>query len=180
MIDTIDARLKRQLFDGAPPNDDVWVGGTFAADRLELTPFIFDRSQYIVLFYYPYLEIGADGDEEVGRTVAAGWSDGYQPAHDARLIKFARADAISDHYEPRNWPLRHPRLAFQFSEVLAEVILLHVESDRSASEYFYLPADRKLVALYDRTFNNKIKPCSNRVYARILEPTGDFYGYRSS
>lgn len=74
-----------------------------------------------VVFFADIL-VYALGDPEWVEETADEWANGFQPAPNARLVKFMRADADADTmFEPEAWPLPHPRLIWQFCEVLANI-----------------------------------------------------------
>lgn len=172
MIETLTDEQKAVFFTSAPAADEVWLGDIFHIEnRFEVIPFQF-RHQYLAVFYHPEVTIG---DLEYNTEVLAGWANGFVPAYDARLVKFARSDAVNDFYSPEIWQLDNPRQIFQFGELLGDVVLAHV-STQACSQYLYWPADRRLSALYRRIARRLA--CPSLGYNPILNGTaGEFHGY---
>lgn len=172
MIETLSNEKKASFFASAPAADEVWLGDIFhIEDRFEVIPFQFQH-QYLAVFYHPELEIG---NLEDNAEVLTGWANGFIPAADARLVKFARSDAVSDFYSPDAWQLSNPRQIFQFGELLGDVVLAHV-STQTCSQYLYWPADQRLSNFYRRIARQLA--CPSLGYSPILPGiAGEFHGY---
>lgn len=161
----------------APPLGGMWIGPMYAYDRFELIPFHFGMLPFLSAFFHPSVQIG---DINNGDDILDAYSDGYVPSGTARIIKFARLDATSSHYDTGWWKLDIPAQIFQFGEQLGEVVAAHARSEFVANEYFYWPSDNRLKRFYERIKRKISEACPELDYAHILEPTGEFHGYRKN
>ncbi|WP_202126983.1 hypothetical protein [Cupriavidus sp. SW-Y-13] len=87
------------------------------ADGIEIIGISFAGRRFVVFF--ADVLVYALGDPELWEETANEWANGFRPAPAARLVKFMRADAdVDTMFDPEVWPLPHPRLIWQFCEVL--------------------------------------------------------------
>lgn len=174
MIENINKETLTEIFGDYPESDEPWIGDMRVGENFELIFFLFENHRFLAGFFSPVLQIGSLQDAE---EVLNGWADGFMPADDARLVKFARADADDAHYDPAKWSLRSRHSIFRFGKQLAEVVTDHVISEQAVSQYFYWPADERLNHFYTRVFKGLQSSCPDFDYQPILAPTGEFYGY---
>lgn len=174
MIENINKETIAEIFGDFPESDEPWIGDMRVGENFELVPFLFENCRFLAAFFSPTLQVGCLHD---AAEVLNGWADGFMPADDARLVKFARADADEAHYDPTKWGLPSRHSIFRFGKVLAEVISDHVFSEQAVSQYFYWPADDRLHNFYTRVFKGLQSACPDLDYQPILDPTGEFYGY---
>lgn len=167
------------LFAGTPGLPDaLWRGTVYVLDDgRELLPFVFLELRFIAIFSSPLLEAG--GDEAFLIEQVQTWAGNFDPDPNSRLVKFCRAEA--DHeatlFKPDDWSLDHPRQIFQFSELLAEVMLQHSEILPPVTQYFFWPASNQVERLYLRVYA-KVRHLLPNTFEPILADIGEFRGYQ--
>jgi hypothetical protein len=166
---------QEMLFQDAP-DQPLWIGNAKAlADRIEAVPFKYDALRYVMVFMHPVEYIGGEAElPDYSRT----WADGYMPNSTVRLVKFLRAEAVDELFTPSAWPLRRRNGIFELGSVLRDAWAQHQASLPETQQYFYMATDERLGKFYGRIFT---KSSTNGILASfepILEPLGDFYGYR--
>lgn len=166
---------KKLLFRNAPA-DPLWVGVAHAVtDKTEAVPFKFDGLRFTMVFMHPSEYYG--GDEGLAENAKL-WADGYMPHPSARLIKFFRADATDDLFQPKAWKLTNRAGIFQMGQVLNLAWAQHQVGMPQTAEYFYMATDERLQRFYDRIFVKSSANGGSNGFKPIQESTGDFYGYR--
>lgn len=181
MLEHLTPNLVRVLFQEASTDEEVvWIGNVFSVgDGSEVIPFQFLTTRYLMFFVsLPSLF----GDQDLADEMVENWADGLtvHPSH--RLIKFFRTDAIDQPdtlFDPTVWRLAHPRQIFQFSDLISDVVLLHVSTLPAIKEYYFKPENEQLERFYVRIFKRN-PACSDAGFTPILELTGNesgFYGY---
>lgn len=175
--------LLQTLFASHPGGDETFVGITeplpIDETGIEVLGISFGPVRFVVFF--ADLLTYADGDWELVRETADEWAAGYQPAADARLVKFMRAEADADTmFDPQQWPLPDPRMIWQFCDVLAQALIIHADRYPAVSQYFYMPQSGQLDLLYNRLgrrFESGIDGRRFRCVTRPAQDTGGFYGF---
>lgn len=169
---------RAQLFQDEDKQSDVWIGKPMSAyPRHEFMPFKFASVRYIMMMGHPAFEVGGD---DMLPVMSEQWANGFTPAEHSRIMKFQVADAEQNQFLPKKeWKLPNPRYIFQFSEVLRDVVTLHLGHFPEMTQYFYWPASPQLTKLYTRIFSRAPDDCPIRQFEPILDPLGEyFYGYQ--
>jgi hypothetical protein len=165
------------LFQDAP-DVRLWIGSPQALGaRLEVVPFQYDALRYVMVFVHPSDFLGDLSDAEL-QDYAQKWSQGYVPQHSARLVKFLRAEAVADMFDPGAWPLPKPHSIFELGTVLRDAWSQHRKSVPGTEQYFYIATDSRLAKFYGRIFVKSSTSEHLSSFEPILEPLGEFYGYR--
>lgn len=172
-----DEGLIEHLFADVPPDAEVWIGTIQEIDvEREVIPIRFAGLDFLFLFISPHAE--ADHDMQVLNQMLDTLNvKNFVPVESSRLIKFARADADENHFNPKFWELPKPGQIFQFSQTLGDVMLLYVESSPEIEQFLYLPASPILARLYQRVFKKLSGKLGTPMNA-ILPFTGVCHAYQ--
>ncbi|UCF24504.1 MAG: hypothetical protein JSV72_03260 [Ralstonia sp.] len=182
MYDFITPDLLALLFGlDADPPDEFRVTGPVAVvpDQVEAMGIVFGPVRFVVFFAAPLLL--ADGDPEFLAQVVDNWAGGHMPHPDARVVKFARAEADRQTmFNPEDWPLPQPQAIWQFIEVLSAALVAHAHQLPQVGQYFYIPQAGSLDTLYNRMardFERGRHAVRFRCIIRPAQDEGGFYGY---
>ncbi len=107
--------------------------------------------QFVVAFLR--VEDQVDGDADLIEQLATAWTtfrEGYRLTPDARIIKFSRADATYDAFDPLKWPLPHPKLIWKLERALILALSLYATHSSKANQFCYLPQTSSLERWYAR------------------------------
>lgn len=125
-----------------------------------------------------------DGDTDLLNQLAHSWTvfrKGHRLCPGARIIKFWRADATHETFEPSKWPLPSPKLVWHLERALVKAIELYTSHSVGTAQYFYLPQSRSLERWYARLERQFCRSGSCqpefRVIAKPEETDGGFHGY---
>lgn len=163
------------LFQDAP-EVPLWIGSPQALSaRIEAVPFKYDALKYVMVFMHPAEYLGNEADIPA---YSQAWANGYMPQQAARLVKFLRAEAADDIFKPDAWPLANRHGIFELGTVLRDAWSQHQNSVPDTDQYFYMATDARLAKFYGRIFVKSSTAGPLSVFEPILEPLGDFYGYR--
>lgn len=148
-----DDALRQQFFEEEPGKEqDVWIGSVCylpdSADT-EVIPIRFLGLKYLLIFISPHAQAGYD-QEVLVTTLDTMSANDFMPAEKSRLIKFMRADAEEDPFNPKVWHLMRVEQIFQFLRTLSQAIELYIHTELDIEQLFYLPASAKLGSAYTR------------------------------
>lgn len=168
---TIDA-----FFADDAQNEPTWIGNVFqVATNREVIPFTFEHIRYLMILGAPIYEAG---DEESFLNLSSAWADGFNPKDQSRVMKFCRADAVDEHFQPDRWKLPNPLFIFSFCKTVTAVVEHYVESCPDVEQFFFWPTTSQLETFYKRVFRCLNRGCLNGQFVPILEPLGVFNGYQ--
>lgn len=153
MVAWLNDALRQQYFSDEPePSQDVWIGDVFylpVEAETEVVPIRFLGLKYLLVFISPFAQ--ADHDDEILATALDTLSaKGFMPAKRSRLIKFTRAEADNDFFDPGAWQLLQPGQIFQFLRTLSQAIELYIHTEVEIEQLFYMPASDGLATAYRR------------------------------
>ncbi|GJG96683.1 hypothetical protein [Cupriavidus pauculus] len=186
MYHYITPNVLEDLFAGQPPAglqpDVIDITEPLALDEgIEVIGISFAGLRFVVFF--ADVLVYALGDPEWVEETADEWANGFQPAPNARLVKFMRADADADAetmFDPEAWPLPHPRLIWQFCEVLARALSIHARFFPQIPQYFYMTQSSQLDLLSNRLGRRFEAGAYGSRFECVTRPsadTGGFYGF---
>lgn len=173
----LEDELRGALFNTAPEGICVWTGEVFqlSADQ-EIIPLRFGQQDFLVGFSAPVMEAGGDlGSLEA---MSAAWASGYAPAQHSRIVKFCRAEAAEQAFQPDAWHLEVSAQIFQLGQAVADAVVFHAQTHPTCRQYFYWAANDALEALYKRAFRYIDRACLPGAFRPILDNIGDFHGYQ--
>jgi hypothetical protein len=147
--------------------------------RVEVCGIESNSTRYLVLFL-DAAQLACD-DEQFMRETAAAWGRGVVPEPHSRVIKFYRADADeATMFDPKSWPLPHPRMIWKFCDALGVALTLHARSRPEVPQYFYFPQSSKLDTLYRRLARKFERGELGVEFHCVTHPPkdeGGFYGF---
>lgn len=98
-----------------------------------------------------------------------------------RVIKFFRADAVDDPFDPRLWLLPKPFTIWQFQDALVQTVAMYAQEFPSVRQFFYMAQTASLEGWYSRIERYFRAPgltgLALRVIARPAADQGGFHGY---
>lgn len=141
----------------------------------ELVAFRFLEASFLVLFSSPFHEAGEDLQLLADLVDTIGAQEA--PAANSRLVKFCRADATMDFFDPKSNKLTGANIT-DFKGFLAAVMVAHA-TEMTVDQYLYWASSRALDRLYTMVFRQLAKdpdlqPFQFRPIERDL---GAFCGY---
>lgn len=174
--------LLQQLFPDIPYDEDaIQLTATQELQPgIEVIGMVF--AGYCYLVFFVDVLIASGGDAADVQNFADAWNNGFVPNNASRLVKIMRSEAKPDNmFEPEAWPLRNPSQIWQFLEVLATAMIQHAGDEQQVQQYFYLPENKGLAALYDRMSRSFVRGRFGVTFECVTRPdpdSGGFYGYQ--
>lgn len=138
--------------------------------------------QFVVAFLRVVDQV--DGDTDLIEQLATAWTtfrEGYRLTPDARIIKFSRAEATHDAFDPLKWSLPHPKLIWKLERALILALRLYATHSSKATQFYYLPQSSSLERWYARLERQLCrKDPTGPTFQIIAKPAahdGGFHGY---
>lgn len=174
---TISTDQQSELFEREDVEAGVWVGAPLSVfARYEMVPFRFLSAKYVMMFQHMGDAIG--GAEEIAEH-STYFADSFTPEPESRLMKFMHVDSQGGNaFDPSQWSLPKPRYIFQFSELLRDVVEVHVQNNPELSQYFYTASTAQLERCYTRIFDRLPDGCDLRHFEPIQAKLGNYHGFQ--
>ncbi|WP_313253382.1 hypothetical protein [Stenotrophomonas acidaminiphila] len=126
----------------------------------------------------------AAGDAAFMAEMASTWTTfqaGRQLDPGARIIKFFRAEATDDVFDPTRWALPRPFTIWQLQEALTQTLQLYTQALPEVRQLFYMPQTEALERWYARMEKRLCGPrpigLAFQVIAKPAVGEGGFHGY---
>jgi len=176
-MEIVSAEIRDELFKDEDQNAEVWIGAPLAFfSEKEIIPFRFLDDRYVMIFQQV---TDAAGGEQYVSVLAPDFADGFVPVAQARIMKFARADArLEAAYSPNLWKLADHRYIFQFFEALRSVVELYVQIYPEIEQYFYTAATPQLQLCYARMFHRLPEKSCLIDFEPLEAKLGNYYGFQ--
>lgn len=170
LLDALTPDLAMALFSGALPGEAAISQVALVTDAVHFVGISLGLDvRFVVAFLRAEDQAGGDASFMAG--MASSWTTFHlnrQLNPEGRIIKFFRAEAKDDVFDPAKWALPKPFTIWQFHNALTQALLLYIQALPDVRQFFYMPQTEALERWYARLERRFCRPNPQGVVFQVI------------